>query len=42
MKDLEEKDIVMGVAGVVEHIQNWLFVRRFKKYMREVEDEKCH
>lgn len=43
MKELEEKDIVTDVAGVVERIRDWLFVRRFKKYMREYEEEKeCH
>lgn len=42
MKVLGEKDIVMDVADVVERIQNWLFVRRFKKYMKECEEEKCH
>jgi hypothetical protein len=28
---------------ITERIQNWLFIRRFKKYMKEYEEEKkCH
>jgi hypothetical protein len=40
MRVLEERGIVMDVADVVEKIRDWLFVRRFKKYMREYEREK--
>lgn len=43
MMGLGERDIVTGVADVVDRIQNWLFIRRFKKYMKEYEeDRKCH
>jgi hypothetical protein len=30
----------MVVMDVIEKIQDWLFIRRFKKYMKEYEEEK--